>query len=432
MSLILLILGCVFLFEPSSGLIDVLPDFIGVLLIVLGMRKLADIEPHISTAYGKMKKAMWVTLAKLICMIAMGFLDTIMALTFAFVAGVLECVFMIPAFMDFFDGIDALAAGRDGYSEKRSAALRPLTVGSIVLHSVAMVVPGISAMLFETSGGSVTSYKISPEMLRAYLTFILMLLAALCGAAWLYLIICHVVSLKKDKELIASLEERYKNEILSNGDLMLGRNVKNFTTLLIASLIPFVTLSLDGVLFMPEFLFGILMIIACAVCGDYGKNKKMKVIFACFSVMSVAQYVVMIIYMNRYGDMYMPFDAKGFIPVYIVAVILSLASYVLLALSGGNIASVMKKMSDDSVGLRGNYNGDRRRDIDAARKKSLRRRITGAEIMVYIYSAASFFLNASIPFFDGAWIIRMALGIITVVFVSVVAKTIVNEAENAI
>lgn len=51
-----LIAGCVFLFNPTVNLIDVLPDVIGFLLILKGLYKLADLNGKIKTARQKSKQ----------------------------------------------------------------------------------------------------------------------------------------------------------------------------------------------------------------------------------------------------------------------------------------------------------------------------------------------------------------------------------------
>ena len=42
--------GCLFLFNPTVNLIDVLPDVIGYLLILKGLYKLADLNGKIKAA----------------------------------------------------------------------------------------------------------------------------------------------------------------------------------------------------------------------------------------------------------------------------------------------------------------------------------------------------------------------------------------------
>ena len=68
----LIFIGCCFLFNPVISLVDVLPDFFGMILILRGMSKIADLNNHIGESYLKMKAAMWVSLGKLVALFLAG------------------------------------------------------------------------------------------------------------------------------------------------------------------------------------------------------------------------------------------------------------------------------------------------------------------------------------------------------------------------
>lgn len=55
--------GMIFLFNPCINIIDVLPDVIGIALILFGIRKYADLSSELGEAKKGFGKAAWVSLA---------------------------------------------------------------------------------------------------------------------------------------------------------------------------------------------------------------------------------------------------------------------------------------------------------------------------------------------------------------------------------
>ncbi|MBR6050546.1 MAG: hypothetical protein IKP68_05000 [Clostridia bacterium] len=432
MGLLYILIGCVFLFDPIYNLIDVPPDFVGVALILYGMSRLADLNSHVFAAYSKMRSAAFVTFAKLVCMALIGVFDPTMRTTLTLGFGVLECVFLIPALTELFEGFSALATGNVEINEKISSGIKPLTAVFFILRAVGSVLPDAARMIYETSGGAVKPNAITPEMLWTILITVSLVLTTLCGAFWLYHVFGFINPARKNREFVASLEKRYADEILSNDQKMTSRRVGRFCLLASLSLIPFVTLRVDGIYFLPEFAFGIVMLVANLITKKYAQDKKLTALLISFTAVAAAEYAVMMIYSPRFGDAYMPFGKDGFIPLYAALVALAAAMFILFAVCGKRIADVLGKMTADTVGLGGNYTDDRRRDIDAEQKKKIFRRIKFAEVVLYIYAAVGVAAVAALPFFEAAWLARLTAGVILFSVWLWVTRTVSAEAENTL
>ena len=78
------------------------------------------------------------------------------------------------------------------------------------------------------------------------------------------------------------------------------------------------------------------------------------------------------------------------------------------------------------------YNDDRRRDIDNARKRQLKRRVTFLDIFIYVYTIASVASMVLMPLSEALWLVRFVLGIALFISVYCVTREISDEAENAI
>ena len=117
-----MIVGCIFLFNPFINIIDVLPDFIGYLFIMRALSELSDLERNIRNARARFKSAMWVSLVKCALVFASMIFDSTWYLILTFSFGILESMYLIPAFIDLFYGISYLE-GRYTNHKSRFEAL---------------------------------------------------------------------------------------------------------------------------------------------------------------------------------------------------------------------------------------------------------------------------------------------------------------------
>ena len=100
--------GMIFLFNPHINIIDVLPDVIGYILILHGLSKLSDLERNLLSARDKFLKLAWLSAVKLSCLLILPIFDETLYLIFTFCFGLLEVIWLIPAFVDMFHGISFL------------------------------------------------------------------------------------------------------------------------------------------------------------------------------------------------------------------------------------------------------------------------------------------------------------------------------------
>jgi len=432
MGLICVFVGCIFLFNPSHTLIDILPDIFGVIFIMYGISKAADLDNHLSEAMRRLKYAFWVALGKFVCLCIIGVFDSTMIITLSLAFGVLECVFLIPALTEMFGGLEFIAMRHsEGYRPPEND-IKTLTVLFIIIRAAGAFVPDMAAMLSETAGGSVTSDGVDAVRISAVLSVLFSAVTLAVGALWLFRVHSRVLALRRDAALIEKLTERYTAEILENSGVMLRRKVGRFTMITSAGLIFFITFRIESVFFMPEFLFGAAVITAMFFAKEYGTNKKARIIAAAFTAVGAANYAVMIVYSMRYGDLIYPFGVKGFTPFYAAVIALNAVTYALFAVCMRCVTGVLRKMTRDSVGIRGAYNDERRRDVDSERVRTILRKLTASDVLTYIYAATALVVTVTMPFVEAIWLIKFAAGIILFVQFAAVAKEISNEASNAL
>lgn len=411
--------GCIFLFNPSIDLVDILPDFFGVALIMFGISKASALNTHIGIAYSKFKNAMWVSLGKLVCLFISGMFDKTMMLTLSLSAAVLECVFLVPAFSEMLDGMTYLCPGKiNGDGQKTFGTL------FLVLRSAGSFVPGVAAMFFDTSNGSVTSNQLSSSQIEGMLNILFVLAVGVVGVMWLCGIFKLVRSLCGDKALLAELSARYKSEILDNKAIMTERYTSRYTMLLSSALVVFITFKIENILIMPEFLFGVVALVAMALCGDYGKDKKTKILLWIFTAVSLADYVLMIVYSLKFGDLFAAYEEEGFISLFVLMALCGVMSYALLIACGARVCKTLKMMAQDSIVSFG--------ESEAYRLGAITKRIGNMKAAICVYSAVGMAFSLLMPFFAWLWIIKFLLGIVIFVISSSVMKEISDEAKNAL
>ena len=118
-----MIIGCIFLFNPFINIIDIFPDFIGYLFIMKALSELSDLERNIRNARARFKSAMWVSLVKCALVFASMIFDSTWYLILTFSFGILESMYLIPAFIDLFYGISYL----EGRYTNHKSRFDPLT-----------------------------------------------------------------------------------------------------------------------------------------------------------------------------------------------------------------------------------------------------------------------------------------------------------------
>ncbi len=260
-----LIAAFVFLFNPNANLIDILPDAIGYLLLLLAIRNAQDIFPHFDEAYSGFSRLFWVSLAKIpalylmMSIVNLNNYERAIITVFAFSFAVLELLFALPAFRALFSAfshlgekeglLPLLAAGR---SKRGLEGLERITYIFLIAKSVLSFLPELSLLsVFETLGevqiGAVNPAKFYPLFL------LIGILAGLgFGIIWLYYAIGYVNDVRKSTVLKAFLEE--KAETVSGTVQTASQRRMRLCALylIIAALVLAFDLILDGRNYLPD------------------------------------------------------------------------------------------------------------------------------------------------------------------------------------
>ena len=218
----LVYLGLFFFFNPYLAAIDFLPDFIGCLLIWLGLSRVALLTPLAQDAQKAFLRLACVDAIKLLLLVVVFGMGSGTAeqptalLVIAFSAGVLELFFMIPALRALFDTFYILASHYDCKKLYANPYGGLSSTESICRLSVIfMIVREVVCLLPEMTSLTTSSFSDSSFWDRIYdfigaMRFLAFAFVLLCGIYWLVRLSLYLRRLRKEREMVLDLGERYR------------------------------------------------------------------------------------------------------------------------------------------------------------------------------------------------------------------------------
>ncbi len=276
-----ILVSFIFIFNPNIHLIDLLPDAIGYLLLCLGLSQLADMNDYAQDALKLFRRLFFLQCVKLGSLFWVFVVVNIddrasSILTFTFVFSMLEILLLIPAYGKLFSSIDYLAQ-RGGY-EINTQKVKSFTTFFLISKGVFNVLPELAALAQykdENANTSSVFYHVdwfgNIDLLRGF-AFIPALIISII---WLIKCIRTIKKIRKDKDFIGYLKDKYVTEILPKTELFLKKST-NFA---------FLTFSL-GIVLSVDFFIGIstgemtevytinlipdVFSVICVLCGLWG------------------------------------------------------------------------------------------------------------------------------------------------------------------
>ena len=296
--------GAVCLFEPFISVVDVLPDALGYLFMLLGLYRLADLDERIMEAVKGLRYLALIGVARLLSLfLAFGLVSPteqpVFVLLILFTLGVLDCIVLIPMWKNFCGGILYLGSrnnatamfdcrGMGGRARIYNVVERytAFTTVFFVLRELCAILPEISVLSHEKGGveaGEATQFYDFVGLYRLLGGGISLIL----GIVWLILTVRLIRKLKGDTPFFEALTEKYNAEVLTRHDLFAMRAVKASLGCLLVASVCALDVYLDNINVLPDILTALFLILSVVFIRRYaGKNIPALVASAAYGLVS--------------------------------------------------------------------------------------------------------------------------------------------------
>ena len=255
---VLVLIGLAFFANPNYMVIDILPDFIGALLVVLGTYKLAEIDSRAAQARKSLLILALVNTAKWLTLFFPhdNGSGQVWMLVFTLCFGLGEGILFAYGMAKLFEGI--------GYQGMRLdctpvyggfTALTGLTVLISILKNLLVMLPELTRLTGQqgdVTAGAADRAAVA-EFLYTILTVVNLLVVTAYGIGWWLYMLRYFKTVGKEKNFLARLDEHYRDEVADKHEILTYRSLKIATTLFILALLLLAPLRLSGTDVLPDF-----------------------------------------------------------------------------------------------------------------------------------------------------------------------------------
>ena len=217
--IILICIGFIFFFNPYFAAIDVLPDFVGAIFVMLGLVPFSRIDRHMQEAS---KAFFYFCIADLIKNILLMFVfgmgakgeQELLLLIISFLSATLRTYFAVVAVNAFFDGMDMLAGSYDcealylRWDKKYSICerMRRFSVIFFIVREIVLLLPEFAALM---NSSYVETGMINLYQYIGIMRILAFLPALILGLIWLVSILYYFSKVKGEQRFLTSLGEAY-------------------------------------------------------------------------------------------------------------------------------------------------------------------------------------------------------------------------------
>lgn len=173
-----LIFGFFCLLNPVVIIVDILPDFIGYLLIALALSKIKYLDGYIESAVSKIKLLAGFSAAKTVCTIFVPGMSMNDSLTISLIFGIFEVSFAVVFARELFSGFAYLAERNDNEAilSKVSGA-RFMALFGLITRAVLSVLPQFFALPLLLSESDLFETTFTPQEINQFYNVAMLLCA---------------------------------------------------------------------------------------------------------------------------------------------------------------------------------------------------------------------------------------------------------------
>ena len=439
-------LSFIFIFNPNINVIDLLPDFIGYILLCVALTSLGDINDDIADAIKAFKRMIFIDASKILAVMWIFGLSALSErnsslMLFSFVYGILEMFLLIPAYAKLFGGLATVGYFHNNTSiigtkkeSKRNYTdrVRAFTTFFVIFKATMSFLPELadltSTEYYENSGAT-NLYRFIGIM--RFLAFIPVMIV---GIIWLVNIIKYFRRLEKDQDLKCSLEVLYDERVAPKKGIFIKRNVQTAFVILITALVLSFDLRIESVNILPDALSALLFAAFFVVVSKktaISTKWGMRLSGAYFAISAAYSYIEYKFFREySYGIIYRDTVALKEYKIMVAVSILSIIAFLLLCVSA---IMTLEKIIDTHTGViiqEDTPNATMLEKMSEDTRTELKKHLTYCMIAVGIYSVGDVCYTLFAKDYGFLFLINC---ICAVIFVGTFVKTYseIYEAVNA-
>ncbi len=356
---LLLAFSFVFMINPNISIIDPLPDFIGYIMISACLSKLSMLGETLADAKRAFDKMILIDLCKILSIVWVFGVDktasrasTIML--FAFTLGILEILFLIPAYIKLFKGISDLGDyyentavhgsrnGRVSYTD----GIRNFSIFFAIFKVAMNIIPELTAM--GNDAYNETSVFVDIYRYIGIMRFLAAIPVVVLGIFWLVRIYRYFKRVSLDAPFNAALIDKYKTEVLPKRGVFVIKDIRKASWMLTIAAVLTLDFTLDGVNIMPDVLAVIFLILSAVYFERTTllRVKRIYVLTGIYGVLSVVSYTLQYYYNAKFSYNALDSNFNAFC-IYIAGVAaVALQGIILICLLSVYFAEIKKVIAE--------------------------------------------------------------------------------------
>lgn len=355
-------IAAVFLWNPMMGTIDVLPDFIGYLLICSALTGLSEINDHFAEALSGFRKLVYVSLLKFALSSFIVFKnyssEDTFTLLYLFVCAVLTVVFAMSALTALKKGFQYLPMYAKskvidkplfkGAKATKNDFVYAVTMIFMFAHSIITVFPEFFSLFKKDEYGNVNYDMLTAHSFLRGIAFYTVLAL---GIIWLVTVSTYFVKVRGDREFVSAISARYNERIYANESTVIRRSIKKGLGFLSISFVFALDVFVDGLNVLPSFLGAIFMIMALVSLKKYITGYKSKMALSVIALASgLAKWIIENSFNSKYSYLQIEYYDKVR-DLYITLSAVNLADTVIQLLLVISAVAALKEIIEHHTGF---------------------------------------------------------------------------------
>lgn len=267
----LIFAGLVFFFNPCINIVDILPDFIGCILISAGLFRLADVEDRFLLARKVINRLIPIYILKAVLglYLPVRWKSGLLPVTFVFAVG--EIILMLIFCTSLYGAIEYMANLHEGQRHLKTVnRVSKITILFMIMKNALAFLP--EALALEKEPDLDLSYNARPTQMlsdaKPYIIAFFTVAILAFGIYCLYINKSFFGRLSKDTVFVGNLSDIYRQRVLDNTALVDRRRFMRFFALMLVSAVLTLDITVDTVNLTPDLLSYVLMLSAVwTLCG---------------------------------------------------------------------------------------------------------------------------------------------------------------------